>query len=359
MKRLLAVLVLTLAAHAQTLQESIEVRRTIIDVHVADAQNHVITDLTPADFIVRVDGKEAKVESVTWVGDGMPSESLFTDDPGTSPEPETEAGAPPEATPAPAPAAAPHGRVFVLFVQTDFARFGERVVGEMGVIDSFHAFVDLLQPDDRVALFSFDSHLKLRLDFSTDRDQLQKIFPTVLAIDNPVAPASTLKPSLAALLDPAAMKNAATSEQALILLARALRHIDGPKTLVLFGWGMGEPLHGRPYVSPDTLRAAGELNASRVTVHTFNFGLGGQMSASLQEVSHDTGGLYAAGRPNAAFSKMEVRFLPQLESYLQGHMELEIISPVPAVPGKLHRLEIRTKRRDLTVIGKTSFVDAD
>jgi hypothetical protein len=242
----------------------------------------------------------------------------------------------------------PQGRLFLCLVQTDFARNAPRVIGEMHVISGFHQFVDLLQPNDRVALLSFDSHLKLRLDFTDDRRQLEEAFPSVLMIDDPSPSPAVVPPSLARMLDPDVLRKTSSSEQALTLLARALRRIDGPKNMILFGWGLGEPHWGHASISPEILRAAAELAASRVTVYAFNFGLGGQMRLGLQEVAADTGGFYTGAGS---------RGYQQLKAELQGHYEIEVRDPLPGVPGKLHRIEVRTMRRGLIVKAKSSFVD--
>jgi hypothetical protein len=324
------------------MQESIEVRRVIIDAHVVDVNFETLPDLDAGDFRVLVDGKQAKIESVTWVDDEMASEEVLTDNNGD------------EISHTEVPA---KGRLFILFVQTDFARNATRVVGEMGVISSFHLLVDVLKPADRVALLSFDSHLKLRLDFTTDRELLQKTFPSVLLIDEPPPPPQSEPPSLAALLDPKEMRNAGTSERGLILIARALNQIPGPKHVLLLGWGMGGMLGRHLNVEPDVLRAGAELASARATVYAFNFGLNGVMSVGLMQVAADTGGFYAGASPSRAFSGMERSFLPRLDSYLGGHYEIEIRSPVPAVAYKMHKLDVQVKRRGATVITKSSFVD--
>ena len=322
-------------------EETIDVRRTIIDAHVYDDEYVQINDLDANDFQVLVDGKEAPIESVTWVSEQPAVESIF-DDSGKELSRET---------------VQPPGRLFVVFVQTDFARNRDRVIGEMGVLQSFHALLETLQPSDRVALFSFDSHLKFRLDFTTDRALLEKIFPSVIAIDQPPPPPPVEPPSFASLLTPKQLADAGSSESALILLARALRRIDGSKTMLLLGWGMGDVIGFRPIITAQTLRAAAELASARVTVHAFNFGLGNQMSAGLIEVAADTGGIYVAGPAAGPFSQMENSYLPRLESMLQGHYEIEIRSPVPVNLKKLHHLDVRVRRKGYTVITKNSFVD--
>jgi VWFA-related protein len=318
-------------------QENVEVSRIIIDAHVTDLANNLITDLGPDDFRVRVDGKDASIESVEWVSE-LPVEQITTDENDREVERTT---------------IHPPGRLFVCYVQTDFARVRGRVVGEMAVIAKFHQFVELLQPDDRVALLSFDSHLKLRLDFTSDREQLEAAFPSVLLINIPEATPSVELPSLARLLNPREMKYTASSEKALILLARALGKISGPKNMLLFGWGMGESGRSRRIVSDIVHRAAAELSAARVTVYSLQFAGGG---GGLREVAADTGGVYQTSGSVGYFNGIDY-FAEQLGAEFQGHYEIEVRNPVSSVPGKLHSIDVRVKRKGLGVRAKTSFVD--
>jgi VWFA-related protein len=311
-------------------KETIDVTRIIIDAHVSDLKYNLLTDLGPSDFRVLLDGREAAIESVDWV-DELPEEEILYD------ENDHEVSR----TVVPPP-----GRLFICFVQTDFTR--QRVVGEMNVIGQFHQFVDMLQPNDRVAILSFDSHLKLRLDFTTDRQQLQETFPSVLLIDDPPPPPPVASPSLARLLDTRDMKNSPTSEQAFILLARALGQIDGPKNMVLFGWGLSEPAWGMPTLNPTTVRAVAELASARVTVDTINFG-GAQMALGLKTVAADTGGIYTMFESYRSF--------PRLKGELQGHYEIVVRDPVKSVPGTIHRIDVRTARKDLTVRARRAYVD--
>ena len=63
-------------------------------------------------------------------------------------------------------------RLIVFFFQTDYVP--TRLVGLVRM--SFHAkrFLDALLPTDRVAVVSYDSHLKLRQDFTADRGKIDR-----------------------------------------------------------------------------------------------------------------------------------------------------------------------------------------
>ncbi len=328
MFRALALALFATTLHAQV-QETIDVSRIIVDARIWNADGTIPTTLAPADLRARVDGKPAEIVSVEWVYD-LPDKQ---------PDPDS-------------PAPARKGRTLIYLVQTDFGRAAQRVAGEMNLIHDFGKFLDTVSPDDRIALLTFDSHLVLRLDFTNDREQLRKAFDRVLRIED-VGPVLTgASPSLAALLDPATLRRTATSEEALTLLARVLRTVDGPKSLILFGWGLSDPLGGKPWVSMSFHRMSAELAASRITVYSLNFGVGAQMRAGLESMAEETGGFYASTH-GVAFDNA----IQRLESALQGHFEIELKNPVPARPGAMHSLDVSGVQRGLQIEAKRSFVD--
>ena len=213
----------------QQLQERITVERILIDARVVDVSGDPILGLAPTDFIVRVDGKLAKVESVEWI-------------------PETEAqrviaGIDEETSDSPAPAA--KGRLFIYFIQTDFARNTSRVAGQMSFFSYADQMIDDLEDGDRVCVFSFDSHLKFRLDFSDDKRRLKEVIREAALINEPAKPPIVPNPSVARHLDPTELKKCTSSDEALTLIANAVRNIPGPKSMILFGWGLGQRSGGQ------------------------------------------------------------------------------------------------------------------
>src|SRR5258708_15875638 len=57
--------------------------------------------------------------------------------------------------------------------------------------------------------------------------------------DEPPPPRIVPMPALSKRLDREEMRKAASPEAALIIVANALRPIPGPKSIILFGWGLG------------------------------------------------------------------------------------------------------------------------
>lgn len=209
-------------------RETITVQRIFVDVRITDDFGEPIFGLTPDDFEVRVGDTLASVESATWV-DVTTGTRIAARADGAEPVIEHAADD------------APRGRLFVVFVQTDFGRNGVRVSGHMNFRKRAEEFIASLEPEDRVAVFSFDSHLKFRLDFTSDKEQVNEAIRQSLRIDHPPPPV-VHSPALASRLDREEMKRAANSETALHLVANALNPIDGPKNLVLMGWGLGEKI---------------------------------------------------------------------------------------------------------------------
>src|SRR4029079_2025937 len=60
------------------------------------------------------------------------------------------------------------GQLLVFFVQADLNP--TRISGQLRLRPYTRELLDRLAPEDRVAVVSYDSHLKLWLDFTRDRD---------------------------------------------------------------------------------------------------------------------------------------------------------------------------------------------
>src|SRR5262249_56346381 len=96
-----------------------------------------------------------------------------------------------------------------------------------------------LLPTDRVAVVSYDSHLKLRQDFTNDQEKIRDALFQAILTGAQVPIPTAYFPSIAEHFDFAAAKDAATPERGLFVLASALAPIPGGKTMLFFGWGLG------------------------------------------------------------------------------------------------------------------------
>jgi len=287
MKRAAAALLLAAASAALPAQappgrpggyrEEARVERVVVDAHVTDRRGEPIPGLTAEDFQVKVDGKRVPLESVEWVPADLPELPRAAAD--------SEAELPPT----------PPGRLIVFFFQTDYEP--SRIVGLMRISLQARRFLDSLLPTDRVAVVSYDSHLKLRQDFTSDRRKLEDALFASIRTAEPPVPYDIAVPSLARNFDFAAAKKAATPERGLFLVARALTPIPGGKSLLFFGWGLGtvggaggpNPAERRDYA-----RALYSLAAARVNIFTLDVTDADyhSLETSLQHVSDLTGGTY-------------------------------------------------------------------
>jgi VWFA-related protein len=318
-------------------EETITVSRVLVDVRVTDDRGAPLRGLTPADFIVKIGNVTSPVESVTFI-----DEATGWIDETSSPIPEEAAGIQPEA---------PRGRLFIVFVQTDFARNTSRVSGQMHFNRYAEHFIEALQPGDRVAVLSFDSHLKFRLDFTSDKEIVADAIVRSLRIDEPPPPPIVHSPALATRLDREAMKHVVSSEAALLLIGNALIPIEGPKNLLLLGWGLGERTPMGVEMRREWTAARRALDAARVTLFAFDTSVADyhDLEIGLQTAAQQTGGFYAKTH---VFPEIG---LERLERTLTARYELELRVPATLKPGT-HDLEIKVKRRRATVLAPSSVV---
>lgn len=331
MRHLLCALLLPVVASAQV-QETITVARVVLDVRVAHPDGTLVRGLGPEDFTVEIDGKRAEIESLEWIDDG-----------------ETEVGRlvrgeEQEAIDSNRPA----GRMLVAFIQTDFARHETRVRGQMNFLQYTEELLSELTPADRVAVFSFDSHLKFRLDFSNDREAITRAIHAALRIDHPGPPPAVPNPSLAAHLDRAAMKRAATSEKGLAIVGNALAHIEGPKSLLLMGWGLGVLSNGYVRMTPEYREAKVALDRSRTSIFALDTSHADyhSLEVGLQIAAKETGGFYAKTH---IFPQIAV---DRLHRVLEGHYEISVRLPENA---KSRTVNVKVKRRGVEVMAPTMY----
>ena len=315
MRRFLFVtLLLPAVAFAQEMRtgEEITVERILIDARVTDYDGDPVIDLASDEFEVRVDGKRAQVLSSEWIPETAAARVIAGLDEEMTPASDGETVAAP-----------PRGRLFIFFVQTDFGRAGVRVGGHLKFLPYAEKIVEALEPEDRAAVFSFDSHLKFRLDFSSDKNEVKWALQQAVEIDDPPPPRIVANPSLSRRLDRSEMKKVTSSDAAFILIANALRQITGPKSMILLGWGLGHKVGPTVVMDHKYPIARRALEQSRVTVfsldttdadyHDLEFGLG--------RAAKDTGGFYAKTH---VFPQIAI---DRLERTLAGHYELEVRKP--------------------------------
>ncbi len=339
-RRLLAgALLIAAAAMAQTpppLIEKIEVERVIIDARVTNIDGEPILGLQRGDFRVRIDGKPVEIESVDWISesrDVAQFENAAHVPNGIAPEPQK------------------HGRLFVIFVQTDFGRARQRVQGQMAINAALDKWLAFLEPDDQTAVFSFDSHLKFRLDFSGDSAAVQRTVKESLFIGEPPPPAPSKTWALSMLLDRQAMHDAARPEIALRIIGEALAKVPGAKSMIFICWGMGHVTNGVSFNDYGYEHAVLALQRARVTVFTIDMMDYHQLAFSLASIAGDTGGFYTTSTRFPAIA------IHRLHHTLGGHYEIEVIKPQLTHRG-FHQIavEVPTQRR-VTILARNVFGD--
>lgn len=314
-------------------RESVDVDRVVVEVRVVGSGGQPLRGLEAGQFRLEVDGQPAPIESVRWVDQG----------PGAPPTGNEPAGTPP------APGAAPD-RLLLLLFQKDLTV--TRGHGLLRMQRYAREFIDRLGPHDRVAVASHDSRLRVWLDFTTDRDAARKALTHSVLFGHAMEEPLPAGPSLRGGLDAEAARKAATPEAAVRVLAEALEGLPGTKTMVLFGWGMGElgPSGARmTYEYEPALAALTRAGVSVFTLdltgadyHTLEFG--------LQQVAQDTGGTYARTHlfPQAAVER--------LEAALAGHYLLSFERPA-SLPRGEHRIRVRLAGARGTVLARSKYAD--
>lgn len=340
MRPLLIAGLLALPVTAQV-QEKITVERIIVDARVTEANGDAMTGLKAADFRVRIDGKPATVEAADWIPETAVARELADMD-----RPPVEVN---RTTDIPAP----RGRLLIFLFQTDFARNNARVTGQMKLMQN-DDYLDWIEAEDRVAVLSYDSHLKFRLDFTDDKRKIREAMQQSLLTDDPPPPPAVPMPSLAKRLDRDALKKTDTFEDALILLANALRPIPGTKSLVMFSWGIGRFTATGVKMEWNYGIARHALESARVSVFSIDFTQADfhSLEAGLGKVAADTGGFYAK---TFHFPKQAV---DRLQKTLAGHYELEVRKPDTKVRGT-HSIEVETTKKGAVVMARSSYVDTE
>ncbi len=223
----------------------------------------------------------------------------------------------------------------------------------MRMIRQALSFLDTCGPGDRLAVLSYDSRLKLRQDFTDDREKLRRaIRRTIYADDSPDPPAGEF-PSLAASLDFAAARRASLPEHALRVIGQGLSALPGSKSLLFFGWGLGNfdsmmgliLDHNYSLARAALLRSHTSVFVLDVTTADFH-----SMEGGLEAIAGDTGGLYVKTHVFPGFAMQKVA------RAISGEYLLSFVRP-PLRRGR-HEMSIRVPgRRQATVLARPDYFD--
>jgi VWFA-related protein len=312
---------------------SVEVRRLLLEVRVVDAGGEPVAELAADDFRVSLGGRRVEAESVTFV----PTSSAAAD-----------AASSAGGRPAGPSVAAREPRLVVVLFQTDINLY--RIKGVVRMAPQAARFVRGLEAGDLVALFTFESHLELRADFTPDREAVARMLTTREILSGSLEPPPRTEPSIGAFLDPEDAERAATLTEALEVIGGALVPIPGPKSVVFFGWGLGRYNPGHPVIERGSYYPAIDaLAAARATVFTLDITSADAhtLEAGLRTVSRDTGGLYIKTYqfPDSAVDK--------LTRTISSYYELSLMPPDR--PFEADALEVTVRRRGAEVYFRRSL----
>jgi VWFA-related protein len=309
--------------------ERVDVNRILIDARVVDDAGRPLSDLGVEDFGVKLGGKAARVDSVQWVA-------------GTSDEIPILESADARMTFQAA------GRLIVFVFQKSFDR--GRLPGLMRMLIESREFIDTLTPRDRVAVLSFDSRLRIWLDFTSDRSRVAHALERGILLETPPASQASGEPSLVARLEPTAVRRAYSIERALRLIGEALEDLPGAKSVVLVGHGFGRLGLGGVSMENEYGAMRTALQAARASVFCLDVTDADyhSLEAGLQLVAADTGGFFVRTHifPQNAIDR--------LAGALAGHYVLFVENP--GLPSGSHRVEVTLTRRNGHVLAKSDYV---
>jgi VWFA-related protein len=320
---------------AQRYTEQVDVERVLVDVRVLDNDGRAVVGLGADDFSVKIGGKPVAIESAMWVG-GAQSD-------GGSVKPETveHAAAVDDGL---------SGRLIIFLFQKDLEP--SRLTGLMRMLMESQGFLDGLTPRDRVAVLSFDSQLKIWLDFTNDRDAIRDVFQRRILFGDPEPLLPGPVPSLVSRLDSATASKTYTIEKALHRIADAVRGLPGSKSIVFIGHGFGRLGWTGVSMEHDYDEARDALLAARTSVFSLDVTHADahSLEAGLRLVSRETGGFFARTH---LFTGQAMN---RLSGVLAGYYVLFLEQPTLR-PGT-HDVSVRLTRRPGTVLARESYLSA-
>jgi VWFA-related protein len=271
----------------ESFEGEISVSLVTMVVRVVDSWGQPILGLKPENLRVRVGRQEIPVVALDWISAGD-DETVVLERARPADE-DAEVALPPDrlAEPNRGP-----GRLVVIFVQADLNT--TRISGQLRLRPYTRDLLATLRPDDRIAVVSFDSHLKLWQDFTPDAEATHEAIDRAMLYSPEweVLPSGAI--SLARHFDFAAARKAASPERALELTARALEPLPGEKTMIFLGWGLGRFGSTGVRMTPDYGPAVRALSAARASVFVLDVTSADyhSLEVGLQGVAEATGGVY-------------------------------------------------------------------
>jgi len=329
------------SAQVPQVVERVEVSRVVVDLHVLADDGQPVKGLTAADLRVSVDGKPVRIESLSWTAGAVALRDTASPLPASGLAVGASADTP--------------GRLVMLFFQKDLEP--SRMEGLMIMLRQAEALVAGLGPGDRVAVASFEHHLELWSDFTTDRAAVRAILTRSILFAGRAGELVTGDPPiLARTFDREAGRRASSMEQALVVVGEALDRVPGSKAMVLVGHGFGRMIGGgglgmaRVGYDAEYREARRLLARARATVYCLDVTRADShtLEAGLMRVAEDTGGFFMRTNwfPAQAVSR--------LGEALAGHYELSFEKPV--LPRGEHVIRVELVGRKGVVLARRTYV---
>lgn len=330
-----------------------EVFESEVTVAVAPIVARVVTyngepllGLQPKDFVVRAGRKEIPLLAADWVSSAeqFPEEA----DPA---EAGAGAGAPSPASPSSAvellrKAGPPPGKLVLFFVQGDLEPV--RIKGHLALLTRVEKLLSTVGERDHMALVSYDSKLRLRLDWTQDREAVREALRGAVRTggDFSYPGDGSQNTSLAKVLDPETGAKAANPEKALELVADALAPLPGEKVVIFLGWGLGRATPQGMWYTRTFHRAAAKLNAARASVFVLDITHDDAhtLAVGLNEMAVSTGGTYASTY------KFPDRAIKRLAQAISGYYVLTLDADDLPKDGAPLRIELRNQRLGVVLI---------
>ncbi len=357
------------SSQGPTFRSSVEL--TTLDVTVVDSNGLPLTDLRPADFTVRIDGKTRRVVRAEWVPLTRPA---------TSPLPP-----PPPAGYSSNEGATP-GRLIVIAIDQP----NIRVDGASSVRFAVNAFIDRLEPSDQVAAVALGGGIST--PFTTDRESVKQAlarmsgdmrvssdtsFANITASEaieivegrqttiqlvvtrecgRPQATNPNCPAQIAADAQTIAMSLRQETDRTILSLQglfESLRQIDAPKTLVLVseGFAMGSQLGGVLNLGSLAAAARTTVYALRLDDRVFDASSrrpSGPLDRQLRFAGLDLltsiskGWVFeVVGMGSSAFER--------LEREISGYYVVGVESTAGDLDGKAHPISVQVGRRGALV----------
>ncbi len=337
-------------------EAELDVAEVQLDVLVTDTRGNVVIGLGPDDFVVEEEGEPVEITSVAFY-----SNRRFVQ----SEEMAARVGVDTELL--------PRDRYFVLLIQDDrVVAPGELTRQYMNISRYTRQWVlERLLPNDWIAVTSYDTSLKLWLDFSNDKREIEAALARMFSGGKPMEtwPSRQAEakegPSLLRDLPQGKdlVKSSTKIYDAMRLLSGTMEGVAGRKNILFFSLGFGEARSGGvwtpdPRYYPEMVQALNDKNIAVYPIDVVSTTDAGTIqdrgnNQALSQLASDTGGRYYF-----SFNT----FLEPLEAVAEennGYYLLSYRSSYPAGTEGYRKVKVETVNPTFEVRARQGYVYGD